>query len=74
MPLYFFDFNDDELAPGAPDTTGTDLPSLASVPGGSRGGAREHRERSAAGWQSPRILGQCEKRRGSGDLHSESHA
>jgi hypothetical protein len=34
MPLYFFDFNDDdELAPRAPDTMGTDLPSLASVPG-----------------------------------------
>jgi len=34
MPLYFFDFADDEeLAPRAPDTIGTDLPSLASVPG-----------------------------------------
>jgi hypothetical protein len=34
MPLYFFDFNDDdELGPRAPDMVGTDLPNLASVPG-----------------------------------------
>jgi hypothetical protein len=34
MPLYFFDFNDDdELGPRAPHAMGTDLPSLASVPG-----------------------------------------
>ena len=32
MPLYFFDFDDDGREPGAPDTMGTDLPSLASVP------------------------------------------
>ena len=31
MPLYFFDFNDDG-APSAPDTMGTDLPNQASVP------------------------------------------
>jgi len=34
MPLYFFDFNDDdEPGPRAPDTMGTDLSSLTSVPG-----------------------------------------
>jgi hypothetical protein len=33
MPLYFFDFNDDDdRVPSAPDTMGTDLPSLALVP------------------------------------------
>jgi Domain of unknown function (DUF6894) len=32
MPLYFFDFDDDDRAPSAPDTMGTDLPTLASVP------------------------------------------
>jgi hypothetical protein len=32
MPLYFFDFDDDGRAPSAPDTMGTDLPGLASVP------------------------------------------
>jgi hypothetical protein len=32
MPLYFFDFDDDGLAQSSPDTMGTDLPSLASVP------------------------------------------
>jgi hypothetical protein len=32
MPLYFFDFDDDGRTPSAPDTMGTDLPSLASVP------------------------------------------
>jgi len=32
MPLYFFDFDDGDGAPSAPDTMGTDLPSLASVP------------------------------------------
>jgi hypothetical protein len=31
MPLYFFDFNDDSK-PSSPDTMGTDLPSLESVP------------------------------------------
>ena len=32
MPLYFFDFDDGDGAPSAPDRMGTDLPSLASVP------------------------------------------
>jgi hypothetical protein len=32
MPLYFFDFNDDDRAPSAPDSMGTDLPSLEWIP------------------------------------------
>ena len=32
MPLYFFDFNDDDRPASAPDTLGTELPSLEAVP------------------------------------------